>query len=61
MRNWFLAGIAGGLIGVVLIVSVAARLGIFVVAIQRPDTHWFWYVSRAAGISASKPQSNCGR
>jgi hypothetical protein len=32
--------------------SVGVRLSTIAVELQRPDTHWFWYVSRAAGISA---------
>jgi methionine sulfoxide reductase heme-binding subunit len=52
MRKWILTGTAGGLIAAVLVTSVSTRLGIVAVEIQRPDTHWFWYLSRAAGISA---------
>jgi predicted ferric reductase len=35
-----------------LVVSAAVRLGLVSVALGRPDTHWFWYVSRAAGVCA---------
>ena len=52
MRKWILGGIVGGLIGALLVTSVGARLGVVAVDLQRPDTHWFWYLSRAAGISA---------
>lgn len=52
MRKWILAGIASGLFGALLITSVGARLGVIAVDLQRPDTHWFWYLSRTAGISA---------
>ena len=52
MRKWILAGVvAGALMGFVL-TSAAARLGIVSINLGRPDTHWFWYFSRAAGISA---------
>jgi len=52
MRKWALAGTVVGLIGGWLVVSTAARLGNVSVNLERADTHWFWYVSRAAGISA---------
>jgi methionine sulfoxide reductase heme-binding subunit len=52
MGKWILAGTAVGLIGAVLMTSLGARLGIIAVELQRPDTHWFWYLNRAAGISA---------
>jgi predicted ferric reductase len=52
MRRWVLGGVVAGVVGAVLMMSVAARLGIVAVLVQRPDTHEFWYYSRAAGISA---------
>ena len=52
MRRWSLAGVIIGVASILLVTSTAARLGIVFVVFQRPDTHWFWYVSRAAGISA---------
>jgi methionine sulfoxide reductase heme-binding subunit len=52
MRKWILAGTAVGLIGAVLMTSVGVRPGLIAGELQRPDTHWFWYLSRAAGISA---------
>jgi methionine sulfoxide reductase heme-binding subunit len=52
MRKGILAGVGVGLAGVLLVISTAARLGIVVIDLQRQDTHWFWYLSRAAGLSA---------
>lgn len=52
MRRWIVAGVVTGLVAVLLLTSTAVRLGLVSVALQRPDTHWFWYVSRAAGVSA---------
>jgi methionine sulfoxide reductase heme-binding subunit len=52
LRKWFAAGLLAGLLGTALVVSAAVRLGLVSVAFTRPDTHWFWYASRAAGISA---------
>lgn len=52
MRKWVFAGVSLGIIGASVTMSVAARLGILAVDVQRPDTHWFWYVSRSAGVSA---------
>ena len=36
----------------VLGLTLATRLGLVAVPFDRPDTHLFWYVGRAAGISA---------
>jgi methionine sulfoxide reductase heme-binding subunit len=52
MSKWILAGGVAGVTIVFLLTASAARLGIVVVDLQRPDTHWFWYFSRAAGLSA---------
>jgi methionine sulfoxide reductase heme-binding subunit len=52
LRKWLAAGLVAGLLATVLVVSAAVRLGLLSVAFDRPDTHWFWYASRAAGISA---------
>jgi predicted ferric reductase len=52
MSRWILGGGVAGATTVLLLISSAARLGIVVVDLQRPDTHWFWYLSRAAGLSA---------
>jgi predicted ferric reductase len=52
LSRWLVAGLAGGLLGLALISSAAARLGLTSITLVRPDTHWFWYVSRAAGICA---------
>jgi methionine sulfoxide reductase heme-binding subunit len=52
LRSWLLAGLAAGTVGMALGMSAAVRLGLASVAFERPDTHWFWYVSRAAGVSA---------
>ena len=52
MRKWILVGTVVGLIGGWLVVSTAVRLGFVSVNLERADTHWYWYVSRAAGISA---------
>ena len=52
MRSWIVAGVVTGLVAVLMLTSTAARLGTVSIELQRPDTHWFWYVSRAAGVSA---------
>ncbi len=52
MRRWILAGVVAGATIGFLLTSAAARLGIVSINLERPDTHWFWYFSRAAGISA---------
>ena len=52
MRKWILAGVVVGIVIGLLLTSAAARLGIVSVNLERPHTHWFWYFSRAAGISA---------
>ncbi|HEX8968014.1 MAG TPA: hypothetical protein VF937_09050 [Chloroflexota bacterium] len=52
MRKWILIGMVAGLFASLAVMSIGARFGIVAVDLQRPDTHWFWYLSRAAGISA---------
>jgi methionine sulfoxide reductase heme-binding subunit len=52
LRKSIGAGLTAGLLATVFVLTVAARLGLVVVSLERPDTHWFWYLSRAAGISA---------
>jgi predicted ferric reductase len=50
--RWLAAGLAAGLFATVLVVTAAARLGLLAAGYERPDTHWFWYLGRATGISA---------
>ncbi len=45
-------GFATGLAALLVGTTLAVRLGIATVSFDRPDTHLFWYVGRAAGISA---------
>jgi sulfoxide reductase heme-binding subunit YedZ len=52
LRNAISAGLVGGLLATLIVLTTAARLGFVVVNLERPDTHWFWYLGRAAGISA---------
>ena len=52
LRKWVATGMIGGLLAIALVGSAGARLGVIEVPLQRPDTHWFWYVSRAAGMCA---------
>jgi predicted ferric reductase len=52
MRKWALSGVLTGIVLALLMTSAAARLGIVSINLERADTHWFWYLSRAAGISA---------
>ena len=52
MRKWMLAGVVAGAMLGFLLTSAAVRLAIISINLERPDTHWFWYLSRAAGISA---------
>ena len=52
LRKWIFTGLIGGLLASGLFWSAAGRLGLLTVDFLRPDTHWFWYVSRAAGVGA---------
>jgi methionine sulfoxide reductase heme-binding subunit len=52
LRNAIGAGLIAGLLATVFVLTVAARLGLVAVGFERLDTHSFWYLSRAAGISA---------
>jgi sulfoxide reductase heme-binding subunit YedZ len=52
LRKAIGAGLVAGLLATVIVLTAAARLGLVVINLERPDTHWFWYLGRAAGISA---------
>ena len=51
-RRAALVGLGLGIGLIVLGSTAAARLGVVAVPFERPDTHLFWYVGHAAGISA---------
>jgi methionine sulfoxide reductase heme-binding subunit len=44
--------LAASLLGGLIVFTLAARLGLTAVPLSRPDTHWFWYFSRATGVTA---------
>lgn len=52
MSKRILQGAAAGLLLLVLSSTIAARAGVMAVNIDRPEGHFFWYLSRASGITA---------
>jgi predicted ferric reductase len=45
----------GGLVGLVVALlglTLGARTGLIPMSVTRPEGHWLWYVSRAAGVTA---------
>jgi predicted ferric reductase len=53
MREWISKGVLAGALLCVLALTVAARLGLVELAWVRPDGHFFWYLSRATGTTAT--------
>jgi predicted ferric reductase len=45
-------GVSAGLAALLVGLTLGARLGLLTVNVQRLETHWFWYFSRAAGVTA---------
>ncbi len=52
MRRAVLVGLGLGALALAIGSALAARAGWIAVDVQRPDGHWFWYVSRAFGVSS---------
>ncbi len=51
-RRAALVGLGFGIALLILGLTVAARPGLMAMPLERPDTQLFWYMGRAAGISA---------
>ncbi|MCC7107142.1 MAG: ferric reductase-like transmembrane domain-containing protein [Chloroflexi bacterium] len=51
-RRTIVYGVATGLAALLVGLTLGARLGFVAVNVQRPEAHWFWYFSRAAGLTA---------